>query len=391
MFRLGEPLEELHRGIDLFLRTGGDHHTGTLLHGHILAARKLRAGQHRHVDVVALGVVHHDLRGEEGGAGVGTHIGQHIAHLDIIAAEATDSGKPPLDEGHIVVVPQLAGYVLVKVQGHLSVLHLEQGVAQLPGPHQHVVGHGVAAEQSLAVVRLRRLGVGPVIIGTGSGHQPFHGGKVVVGGTGGLGKLLPVGLVQEHQLGGFCHREDLHAAVAVKVSFVQVALHILGALVLGKVLAQVHQHAHLVQRIGGVSIGREDVGHGRSTHLALGRIHHVGLQVAHAALAGTFHPDALFAAGGLVELVHQLVEAFQLVTIVIGPHGDMGHPGGAAGFSGALRCAAAGCTAQCQRRSAQQTDECSNVLFHRNALLAFPTAAPTAAYPFNYTTLSGAV
>ena len=69
----------------------------------------------------------------------------------------------------------------------------------------------------------------------------------------------------------------------------------------------------------------------------------------------------------------------------------MGHPGGAAGFSGALRCAAAGCTAQCQRRSAQQTDECSNVLFHRNALLAFPTAAPTAAYPFNYTTLSGAV
>ena len=206
-----------------------------------------------------------------------------------------------------------------------------------------------------------------------------------------MGKLLPVGLVQEHQLGGFCHREDLHAAVAVKVAFVQVALHILGALVLGKVLAQVHQHAHLVQRIGGVSIGREDVGHGRSAHLALGRIHHVGLQVAHAALAGTFHPDALFAASGLVELVHQLVEAFQLVTIVIGPHGDMGHPGGAAGFSGAVRCAAAGCTAQCQRRSAQQTDECSNVLFHRNALLAFPTAAPTAAYPFNYTTLSGAV
>ena len=146
--------------------------------------------------------------------------------------------------------------------------------------------------------------------------------------------------------------------------------------VLSKVLAQVHQHAHLVQRIGGVSIGREDVGHGRSTHLALGRIHHVGLQVAHAALAGTFHPDALFAAGGLVELVHQLVEAFQLVTIVIGPHGDMGHPGGAAGFSGALRCAAAGCTAQCQRRSAQQTDECSNVLFHRNALLAFPQRHP---------------
>ena len=115
------------------------------------------------------------------------------------------------------------------------------------------------------------------------------------------------------------------------------------------------------------------------------------LPVALAAVAGTFHPDALFAAGGLVELVHQLVEAFQLVTIVIGPHGDMGHPGGAAGFSDALRCAAAGCTAQCQCRSAQQTDECSNVLFHRNALLAFPTAAPTAAYPFNYTTLSGEV
>ena len=306
-----------------------------------------------------VGVVRHP-GGEEGGAGTGAHIGQHVAGLDIIAAEAAGGGKPAPDKGHIVVVPQPAGHIALKVDGHSAVLHRKDGVAQLLCAHQHIVCHGITAEQCLAVIRRGGLGIGPVVVFFCGGRQPLHGGKVLVADAGGIGKSLPVGIIEEQQLGGFCHREDLDAVVLPEAPLREVALHELGLFLLGQVRGKVHHHAHLVQRIGGVGVGREDIGHGGSAHLALGRVHHAGFQVVDAALTLGGHLDALLGTDGLVELLHKAGKAFQLVAIVIGPHHDIGH------FGGHFRpgTAAAAGAAQCQCRRAQSAQQRLDLFFH---------------------------
>ena len=361
VFRLDEPLEELHRSFDLFLLASSHHHAGTLLHGNLFAVCKLRAGQRLHADIVALvGIVRHP-RGEEGSAGTGANIAQHVAGLDIVTAEAAAGGKPALDEGHVVVIPQLAGRIVLKVDGHFAVLHLKDGTAQLLCAHQHVVCHSIAAEQGLAVVRGSGLGIGPVVVFFSGVYQTFHGGKVVVAGTGGLGKGLPVGVVEEHHLGGFCHREDLYAAVGVKVALREVAVNKLGLLVIGQVGCKIHHHPHLIQRIDRIGISREHVGHGGRTHLAFGSIHHALFQIVHAALTLGGHHDALLGTHGLVELVHKIGKAFQLVAVIISPHRNVSHLRGLC----ILGAAAAANAAKGQCRGAQPGHDRFEIFFHQ--------------------------
>ena len=368
---LAQPFQESHTGFHLGVGRIGHGHACALLDGNGGAVRKLRAGQHFHLNVVALGVAGHHLLGEEGGAGAGAHIGEDVARLDVVAAEAARGGKPALDEGHIVVVPQLAGGLLAQAHGHFALLHVKDGVAQLFCPDEQVVCHGVAAKQGLAVVGGSRLGVGPLVVFLGRLHQPFHGGKIIVAGPGGLGKGLPIGVVQQQQLGGFRHREDLHAAIVVKIALGEVVVDIGRFLFVRQVAAQIGQQAHLIHGVAGVRIGGEDVGQVGSAHLALGGGQHIGFQIVHAALTVGIHRDVLFFAHGGVELFHQLVEGLQLVAVVVRPYRD-GHGLGVRGLFGAgsrFRAAAGG-QAQGQGGGTKGRANAFEAVFH-SFLLSF--------------------
>ena len=80
---------------------------------------------------------------------------------------------------------------------------------------------------------------------------------------------------------------------------------------------------HLIERVGSVGVGGEDVGHRLGTDLALGRSEHVVLKIGHAAVAGALNRDALFLADGRVELVDERVERFELFTVVVRPDRDI--------------------------------------------------------------------
>ena len=272
---------------------------------------------------MALGVALHHPRREIGGAGAGADIGQNVADLNIVAAEAAAGGEPAPDVGQIVVVPQLAGGGLGQPHGHLSALDVEEGVSQLLCADKHIVCHRVAAKQGLAVVGRFGLGVRPVVVGFGGPDQTLDGLKVRVLCTGGLGEGLPVGVVQEQKLHGLCHRKNFDAAVVIEVALGQVALDVGRPLLIGEVGREVHQLAHLVHRIGGVCVGHEDVGHLLCAHLALCRGHHLCLKVIDIALTAVLHSDVLFCADGRIEILDQFVEAFQLVAVVVRPDGQL--------------------------------------------------------------------
>ena len=321
---------------------------------------------------MALGIVRSHLLGEEGRTGAGTNIAQDVAGLDVITAETPCGREPSLDEGHIVVVPQFARHLFREIHRHPAVLHRKDLIAQLPGTHEQIVCHGIAAKQRPAVIGGLGLSVRPVVVHLRGLHQTFHRGKIFIRGTGGRGKGLPVRVVEEEQLGGFCHREDLHAAAAVKVALGAVTFNELRLLVRRQVLAQIHQKPHLINGIGRIGVGRKNVGQRGSPHLALGRIHHTGFQIIDAALALRLHPDVLFLAHRVVEGLHQLVEAFQLVAVVVGPDHDLGH-------LSCFLCAAAASAAHRQRHRAQQTDGSFRKFFHEALLLDRGFLSPAAA------------
>ena len=206
---------------------------------------------------------------------------------------------------------------MVKVQGHFAVVHFKNFAAQLLCAHNHIVCHGIPAKQCPAA--------GPVVVLLGYRRHALHGGKSAVAHKGVFREPLPVGIVKEHQLGGFCHRKNFYAAAAVKIAFGDIAGHKGGLFVLGQVVLQVHHHAHLIQLVRGICVGGKNGGHLRRAHLALCCVHHVGFQIVHRALTGTCHPDALCLADGLVEGAYKAVEAFQLVAVVVVPHRDVGH------------------------------------------------------------------
>ena len=92
--------------------------------------------------------------------------------------------------------------------------------------------------------------------------------------------------------------------------------------IVGEIVAQIGDLVHLVERVGRVGIGREDVGRWGRADLAPCRGDDVGLKVVDAALAGAFHGDAVLLAGGGVELVDERTERFELLAVIIGPHRD---------------------------------------------------------------------
>ena len=114
---------------------------------------------------------HHLLR-EEGGAGTGAYTAQQCAGFYVIAAEAAIRSKIPLDEGHIVVIPQFAHHIMVKVQGHFAVVHFKNFAAQLLCAHNHIVCQRVPTKQ--------RLAAGPVVVLFGHRRHTLHGGKGTV-------------------------------------------------------------------------------------------------------------------------------------------------------------------------------------------------------------------
>ena len=206
---------------------------------------------------------------------------------------------------------------MVKAQSHRAIAGGEDLRSQLHGARQQVVGHRVAAEKGFAVVGRIRQAVGPVIVGLRCGSKAFDGGKVVIRGAGSGGELVPLRLVEDQNLHGFGDGEDLDALA--EAALVDVPVHVGGDLLLGQIVAQVHQRVHLVNGIRGVRVRGENVGRffsvGRAAHRIL---HHLG-QIVHIALAVALHPDAQLLAGGGVELINQRVEGCQQVPAVIVP------------------------------------------------------------------------
>ena len=184
--------------------------------------------------------------------------------------------------------------------------------------------------------------------------QPLHSGKIRIGHARGLGKGDKVGGVQVEQLSGFCYGKDLELPVVHQVALLEKTGDIGGLLFFGQVGAQVNGKAHLIQRKGGVCVGGDDVGQLLGTHLALGGGQHAGLQVVHAALTGAFDSDVLLFVHGGVELLHQLVEALQLIAVVVGPDRD----------GGGQLASAAGSAAQRHGGAQQQTDGRTKDSFH---------------------------
>ena len=240
------------------------------------------------------------------------------------------------------------------MQGHHAVLGIKDGRTQFLCAAEQVIGQRVAAIQGLAVVGRSRLGIGPVVVFVCGLVQPLHGGKIRIGHACGLGKGDKVGDVQVEQLGGLCYGKDLELPVVHQVALLEKTGDIGGLLFFGQVGAQVNGKAHLIQRKGGVCVGGDDVGQLLGTHLALGGGQHAGLQVVHAALTGAFDSDVLLFAHGGVELLHQLVEAFQLIAVVVGPDRD----------GGGQLASAAGSAAQRHGGAQQQTDGRTKDPFH---------------------------
>ena len=270
-------------------------------------------------------IVRDDLRGEECRARGGADIGDDAAALHVIAAETAAGAEIALDEGNIVIVPQLAGNVFIKVQRHDAFLGIEDGAAELTGADEHIVGHRVAAEKGAAVVgNVGRLRIGPLVVALGDGDETFDGGKVIIACARGLGEQSPVGLVEEEQLGRLCDGQDLDAAFTGEVALAQIVGDEVAALFLGEVLAEVGDLLHLVERVSCVGIGGEDVGHGSRADLPLCRGEDIGFKIVDTALAGAFDGDAVFLSDGRVELIDERVERLKLLAVVVGPDRD-GH------------------------------------------------------------------
>ena len=179
---------------------------------------------------MAVHVVGDDLRGEERCARRRADVGDDIAGLHIIAAEAAACGKVALDEGYIVVIPEGAHGVVVKVQRHAAVLCVEDRAAELLGADEHVVRHRVAAEERASIVRdIGRLRVGPLVVVFGDGDEAFDRGQVVIGCACGGGERLPVRFIEKQQLRRLGDGEDLDAARAGEVAFAQIVLNKGGA------------------------------------------------------------------------------------------------------------------------------------------------------------------
>ena len=209
------------------------------------------------------------------------------------------------------------------MQGHFTVFDIENRGAELLCARENVVRHDVAAEKRLAVVGCGGLRVRPVIVFLRRGNRALDGRKVAVIRAGSGSEALPVGIVQKHQLGALGGREDLDAAAAVEVALGQVVLHVQLALLLVKVGRKVNEQTHLVDGVGGIGIGREDIRQSLRADLALGGVQHVGFEVVDAALTGRDDLDVPLLADSVVEVLDEPVERSKLVAVVVRPDGQL--------------------------------------------------------------------
>ena len=105
MLGRGEPLEEDKARLNLSVARLRHDHARALLHGVVLAVRKLRAFKRLARDVVAVHVVGDDLRGEERCARRRADVGDDIAGLHIIAAEAAATLHLISQKERLVIIP----------------------------------------------------------------------------------------------------------------------------------------------------------------------------------------------------------------------------------------------------------------------------------------------
>ena len=269
---------------------------------------------------MALGVAGHDTGGEESAAGGRADVAQQVACLDIVAAEAPGSAEIALDERNVVAVPELADDIAIEIQRKTPVaIHLEDGAAQFLRADEQIIRHCVAPEKRLAVIRRVGLRVCPVVVALGDGKQPLDGEQLAFLRAGCLGKGLPVRFIQEKQLGRLGNREDFDAPSLPEVALGEIIVDICGTFVRCQIAADINDQPQLVQRIGGVGVGGEDVRHRCRADFSLGGLHDAGFQFGHAALAVRLNNDALFLADRFVEGFDERVETIQQCTVVVCP------------------------------------------------------------------------
>ena len=167
------------------------------------------------------------------------------------------------------------------------------------------------------------LRVRPVVILLRRPHNALDGQKIAVIRARCLRELLPVGIVEEQQLGAFGGREDLDAAVPVEVALLQIGFDILFALLLIEIGREIHDQPHPVDGIRRVRISGENIRQRLRADLALRRIHHIGLEIVHASLTGRDDLDIAFPADRVVELLDEPVERLQLVAVIVRPDGQL--------------------------------------------------------------------
>ena len=198
-------------------------------------------------------------------------------------------------------------------------IHLEDGAAQLLRADEQIIRHCIAPEEGLAVIRRGGLRVCPVVVALGDGKQTLDGEHLAFLRAGRLGERLPVRFIQEKQFGRLGNREDFDAPSLPEVAFGEIIIDICGAFVCCQIAADINDQPQLVQCVGGVGVGGEDVRHRCRADFSLGGLHDAGFQLVHAALAVRLNNDALFLANRFVEGFDERIETLRQCTVVVCP------------------------------------------------------------------------
>ena len=162
-------------------------------------------------------------------------------------------------------------------------------------------------EHGLGIPRnIRRLVVGPVRVDLRSPVKPLPCIQILDRYTGSLGEAVEDGLVDEHDLCGFGHRQ--HHQPVIDDPLFHESRQESGQFFLAEVVLIVHQNAVVGQRHHRLGIGYEKVGQLRSSRLSVGGCQHQlvdGVGVGH---GGDLHVDPLLLSHRLVERIDEVVE-----------------------------------------------------------------------------------
>ena len=162
-------------------------------------------------------------------------------------------------------------------------------------------------EHGLGIPRnIRRLVVGPVRVDLRSPVKPLPCIQILDRYTGSLGEAVEDGLVDEHDLCGFGHRQ--HHQTVIDRPLLQKGWEEGGQLLLAEIVPVVHQNAVVGQGHHRLGIGDEEVGQLRGARLSVGGGQHQlvdGVGVGH---GGDPHVDPLLLSHRLVERIDEVVE-----------------------------------------------------------------------------------